>query len=66
LPSGTFADYITRKQTEGADLAHLKPPHINPPKDVLSLLLAETEEIIVVKETKSEAIAENEADKVIT
>lgn len=66
LPSGTFADYRARKEAEGADLAHLKPPHINPPKDVLASFLSETEEIIVVKETKSAAVAENEADKVTT
>lgn len=66
LPSGTFEIYKTRQQAEGADLAHLKPPHINPPKEVLLLLLGETEEIVVVKEKKSEAITENPADKVIT
>jgi hypothetical protein len=49
LPRGAFAGYITRKQAEGADLAHLKPPHINPSDEVLSALLGETEEVIVVK-----------------
>jgi hypothetical protein len=66
LPSGTFVDYKTRKQNEGADLAHLKPPHINPPKDVLSSLMGETEEIIIIKEIKSKAISENKEEKVIT
>ena len=66
LPKGTFARYTARKQAEGADLAHLKPPHINPSDEVLSILKGDTEEIIVVKETKSEVMTENEADKVTT
>jgi len=49
LPSGTFADYTARRQAEGADLAHLKPPHVNPSEKVLSGLLGETETIEVVK-----------------
>jgi hypothetical protein len=55
LPKGTFANYLAKKQAEGADIAHLKPPHVNPQKEVLSYLLAETEEIIEV--TKSKVIA---------
>ena len=43
LPHGTFAKYTSQRQAEGADLAHLKPPHVNPPNKVLSLLLTETE-----------------------
>jgi hypothetical protein len=43
LPRGTFASYTAQRQAEGADLAHLKPPHINPSKKVLSLLLGEPE-----------------------
>jgi hypothetical protein len=35
LPEGTFPDYISRRQKEGADLAHVKPPHINPSDEVL-------------------------------
>ena len=38
LPPATFANYMSQRQAEGADLAHLKPPHINPSKEVLSLL----------------------------
>ena len=40
LPKGAFANYISRRRAEGAELAHLKPPHINPSDKVLSLLLA--------------------------
>ncbi len=38
LPEGAFANYIAERRAEGADLAHLKPPHINPSDKVLSLL----------------------------
>lgn len=39
LPSGTFARYAQRKQSEGADLAHLKPVHMNPTEQVVETLL---------------------------
>jgi hypothetical protein len=50
LPKGTFANYTAHRQAEGADLAHLKPPHINPSPEVLSLLLgrSEAEELAAV------------------
>ncbi len=38
LPMGSFRRYIVRRQNEGADLGHLKPPHINPSDAVLSAL----------------------------
>jgi len=43
LPKGAFANYISRRRAEGAELAHLKPPHINPSDKVLSLLLTKPE-----------------------
>jgi hypothetical protein len=54
LPAGSFANYMAVKQAEGADLAHLKPPHINPPDHIISQLLDKTKEITVVtsKETR--------------
>jgi hypothetical protein len=39
LPQGAFADYIAQRQTEGADLGHLKPPHINPTDNILAALV---------------------------
>ena len=54
LPQGTFAGYTAMRQAEGADLAHLKPPHINPPEKVLSVLTAEVRETIEVVKTRSE------------
>jgi hypothetical protein len=52
LPKGSFDNYTRQRQAQGADLAHLKPPHINPSARVLSLLLGESEETIVVAKTK--------------
>jgi len=49
LPRGAFANYTSQRQAEGADLAHLKPPHINPSDKVLSLLLAKPEAVPEVK-----------------
>jgi len=40
LPEGAFSGFIARRQAEGADLGHLKPPHINPSDRVLALLLS--------------------------
>ncbi len=38
LPQGAFRTFMAERQAEGADLAHIKPPHINPSDRVLSLL----------------------------
>jgi hypothetical protein len=56
LPRGAFANYTSQKQAEGADLAHLKPPHINPSDKVLSLLLAKPEAVPEVR-VEAEAVA---------
>ena len=40
LPRGAFSSYISQRQAEGADLVHIKPPHINPSDKALSLLRA--------------------------
>ena len=56
LPHGSFANYTSQRQAEGADLAHLKPPHINPSDKVLSLLLAAPEVAAEVK-VEAEAVA---------
>jgi hypothetical protein len=54
LPQGAFDNYRAQRQAEGADLAHLKPPHINPSDRVLSLLGAKVkaapEEVVVKPE----------------
>ncbi len=57
LPQGAFANYITQKQAEGADPAHLKPPHINPSDKVLTLLLSKPEEVKIGAEREKVAVA---------
>jgi phenylacetate-coenzyme A ligase PaaK-like adenylate-forming protein len=39
LNQGTFQQYLEKKRAAGFDLAHLKPPHMNPPEQVLDELL---------------------------
>jgi hypothetical protein len=63
LPRGTFDRYMSQRQAEGADLAHIKPPHINPPEKIMSLLLAETEETIIVSKTGKKAADLSEPPK---
>jgi hypothetical protein len=43
LAPGTFARYTAIRRSEGADIAHLKPPHVNPPQKVLSIILGDRE-----------------------
>ena len=43
LSPGTFLRYMELKKAEGADLAHLKPTHINPTGEVLECLLGLSE-----------------------
>jgi hypothetical protein len=40
LPLGSFEAYYEARQREGADLAHLKPQHMNPSEQALGVLLA--------------------------
>jgi len=49
IPEGAFADYIARRRAEGSELAHLKPPHINPSDGVLSLLMSNKKEASAVE-----------------
>ena len=39
VSTGTFQRYMDEKRKEGADLAHLKPTHINAPEAALQRLL---------------------------
>jgi len=56
LPAGVFTNYKNQRQAEGAELVHLKPPHINPSDKALSLLGATagamSEEVPVAVEEK--------------
>jgi hypothetical protein len=38
LPDGSFDAYMKSKVEAGADLAHLKPPHMKPSEDILNTL----------------------------
>jgi phenylacetate-coenzyme A ligase PaaK-like adenylate-forming protein len=40
LPQGAFSSYISQRQSEGAAVSNLRPPHINPSDEALSLLRA--------------------------
>jgi hypothetical protein len=62
LPEGAFANYIAQRRAEGADLAHLKPRHINPSDAELSVLRARVK---VAPEVEVAAEAEVEAGTVI-
>ena len=39
LPNGAFRAYIMKQRAAGADLAHLKPPHVNPSDAAIDALL---------------------------
>jgi hypothetical protein len=39
LPRGTFQAYSSEQQSAGADLAHMKPPHMNPSDEVVDDLV---------------------------
>jgi hypothetical protein len=65
LPEGTFDNYTARKQAEGSDLAHFKPPHINPSAKVLSMLSGETEETIIVTKTGEKIQSKSESARTV-
>jgi len=54
LPQGAFSSYISQRQAEGADLGHLKPPHVNPSDKMLSLLRAPRVVVEAVPATEAE------------
>jgi hypothetical protein len=45
LPAGTFQAYMQEKQAAGADMAHLKPPHMNTRDEDIELLLRVRERV---------------------
>lgn len=46
LPGGAFQDYLSRQRAAGAELAHLKPPHINPSDSILAMLTGEAHPVL--------------------
>ncbi len=57
LPQGAFSSYISQRRSEGATLESLKPPHINPSDEVLSLLGAPRVVVEAVPATEAERAA---------
>jgi hypothetical protein len=55
LPRGSFDSYTAQRRAEGVDLAHLKPPHVNPSGEVLTLLVTKPEKVRAGAETESES-----------
>jgi len=43
LRRGTFAHYMREQQAAGADIAHLKPPHMNAPDGIIDALFRASE-----------------------
>jgi hypothetical protein len=54
LPQDAFQNYMLRQQAAGADLAHLKPPHVNPSDSVLESLVKGVEAVPVSAEPEYE------------
>jgi hypothetical protein len=60
LPEGAFSGYISQRRSEGAAVNSLKPPHINPSDEALSLLRAPK---VVVEEVAPATEAERAAPR---
>jgi len=54
LPQHAFRGYMSRQQAAGADLAHLKPPHINPSDSMIECLVKGVEMVPVSAELEHE------------
>jgi len=52
LPQNAFRLYKQRQQASGADLAQLKPPHINPTDDIIDFLVNTAGKVTVKVEQK--------------
>jgi hypothetical protein len=44
LPPGTFARYSQMRMAEGADFAHMKPPHMQPSDEIVEAVLSVAQE----------------------
>lgn len=56
LPENAFKDYMARQQAAGADLAHLKPPHINPSDGIINCLVNGSKTPVASKQGQPEKI----------
>jgi hypothetical protein len=41
VPTGAFTNYMAARRAAGADLAHIKPPHMNPSDGIMKMLLGD-------------------------
>ena len=57
LPRNAFSNYISQRRSEGAAVSNLKPPHINPSDEVLSLLRVPEVVVEAVPATEAERAA---------
>ena len=57
LPQGASSRYISRMRAQGADLGHIKPPHINPSDEILTLLKSPGVEVEAVPAAEPERVA---------
>jgi hypothetical protein len=57
LPQNAFSNYISQRRSEGAAVSNLKPPHVNPSDEVLSLLRAPEVVVEAVPATEAERAA---------
>jgi hypothetical protein len=57
LPQGAFSGYVSQRRSEGASVNNLRPPHINPSDEVLSMVRAPkvVVEVAPVSETEHAA-----------
>jgi len=55
LPENAFQLYKLRQQAAGAELAHLKPPHLNPSDDIIKFLVSAKRKVEVRTKEKVEA-----------
>jgi hypothetical protein len=53
LPQNAFQSYMVKQKAAGADLAHLKPPHINPSDSVIDCLVSGGAEVPAAKPEKA-------------
>ena len=58
LPDNAFLAYMLKQQAAGADLAHLKIPHVNPSDGMLDFLINGSREAVAAgaKEREREAV----------
>jgi phenylacetate-coenzyme A ligase PaaK-like adenylate-forming protein len=55
LPENAFQAYRLKQQAAGAELEHLRPPHINPADDTIGFLLNAPAQVAVKEQEKVEA-----------